>query len=99
MSKLSDIEIKHERRGCIVDERPGYFHCWSHEANVIEPGIAIGSHPGGQFSTTLGIVEFSDGVKKVAPEKIKFVDEENMMLDMMEANNKYTKAVKEATDG
>lgn len=99
MAKLSDIEIKHERRSCIVDERPGYFHCWSHEANVIEPGIAIGSYPGGQFSTTLGIVEFSDGVKKVQPEKIKFVDEENSMLNVIKSNDIYTKGVKEATDG
>ena len=98
MAKLSDIEIKHERRRCVVDERPGYFHCWSHEANVIDPGIAIGSHPGGQFSTTLGIVEFSDCVKKVAPEKIKFVDDENVMLDMIEDNDGYMKGVKEDTD-
>ena len=81
MAVLSNIMITQERRLCKVENRLGYFHCWSHEANVISPGLAIGSHPGGQFSTTLGIVEFSNGIEKIEPELIKFVDAENEMLN------------------
>lgn len=44
----------------------------------------IGGHPGGQISMIYGIVEFSDGVKRVEPTKIKFTDEENIFLDEME---------------
>jgi hypothetical protein len=66
--------------------------------DVVAPGIGIGSHPGGQISKTYGIVEFSDGILYVAPEKIKFIDEEHMMLAMFDANEKYVDSIKEATD-
>lgn len=88
MAGLHDITIRHETRLCKVDDRLGYFHCWSHEAYPIAPGITIGSHPGGQSSTTVGIVEFSDKVEYVQPDKIHFVDEQNAMLNEMNNNMK-----------
>lgn len=91
-------KIEHKRRLCKVGDKHGYFHCWTHEADVIAPGIGIGSHPGGQFSTTLGIVELSDGVRKFVPEKIEFIDEEHMRLAMMDANDTYVNSLKEGTD-
>ena len=54
----------------------GYFHCWTHEAWVVEPSLMIGGTSGGQVSTTLGIVEYDDGyVAKIDPTKIIFEKE------------------------
>ena len=88
MSKFGDIEIKYETRECIVNGKPGYFHCWEHWANVVDVSPLRGGHPGGQIGQVYGIVEFSDGVKRVEPVKIKFTDEENARLDVIE---KYLK--------
>lgn len=40
----------------------------------------VGGHPGGTIAQVFGIVEFSDGVKRVEPHKIEFVDEEHANL-------------------
>ena len=74
------ITLEHERRLCEVDDRVGYFHCWEQYADVLMPGLTAGSSPGGQYSRIFGIVEFEDGVERVEPSHIKFVDEENSML-------------------
>lgn len=75
-------------RSCTVNGRPGYFHCWEHRADVVDASPMIGGHPGGQISYILGIVEFSDGVKRVDPTQIVFTDEENAFLGGLE---KYMK--------
>lgn len=74
------------KRLCTVDDRLGYFHCWENYADVISPSLMVGGSPGGQISRVYGIVEFSDGVQKVAPQKIKFVDEENLFLQQSADN-------------
>lgn len=88
MANFGDINIRYETRGCEVNGRPGYFHCWEHWANVVDASPLRGGHPGGQISQVYGIVEFSDGVKRVDPVKIKFTDEENSLLDMIEKKTK-----------
>ena len=47
------------------------------------PGLTVGSHQGGQYYRVFGIVEFNDGIERVDPEKIKFVDEYNASLVAM----------------
>lgn len=79
---FANIEIMWTTRECIVDEDLGYFHCWEHYADVIAPGLTIGSQQGGQFSRVYGIVEFTDGVRRVDPWKIKFTDEEHKVLSL-----------------
>lgn len=71
MAWSTDIEIKQERRLCSVEGEVGYFHCWEQYYDPIMPS------PIGQM---YGIVEFSDGIKRVEPTSIIFVDEENSYL-------------------
>ena len=78
-----NIEIKYKTRSCTVDGESGYFHCWEQYADVIAPGLTIGSQQGGQFSRVYGIVEFADRVERVEPFRIKFTDEENAFLSIM----------------
>lgn len=77
-----------ELRSCTVNGRPGYFHCWEHYARVVDASPMIGGHPGGQISYILGIVEFSDCVKRVDPFQIKFTDEKNSYLGAIEKHMK-----------
>lgn len=78
------FEIEYATRLCKVNSgkvaKFGYFHCWEHYADVISPGLTVGSHPGGQYGRVYGIVEFEDGVERVNPSNIKFVDEQNAYL-------------------
>lgn len=48
----------------------------------------MGGAPAGIFSKMFGIVEFSDGVRRVDPSEIVFCDEENRMLSEMEKMRK-----------
>ena len=80
---VSNIEITYKTRKCQVNDRVGYFHLWEQHADVITPGLTIGSHPGGQYARVFGIVEFPDGVKRVDPSKIKFIDEESEVLKVL----------------
>ena len=91
MAKFGDITIRYETRGCVVNGRPGYFHCWEHWANVVGESALRGGHPGGQVGQVYGIVEFSDGVKRVDPTQINFTDEENAMLGGLEKHMKGEK--------
>ena len=72
-----NCEIKWETRLCEVNGELGYFHCWEHWSNVIDTSPLRGGHPGGQIGQVHGIIEFTDGVRRVDPSKIKFCDEEN----------------------
>lgn len=80
MAGFPDIRIENELRICKVDKKIGYFHCWEQYADVISPGLTVGSHPGGQFSKLFGIVEFEDRIERVDPSKIRFVDEKHNFL-------------------
>lgn len=87
MATMNDIAIRTELRLCKVNGQLGYFHCWEQYADVILPGISIGSHPGGQYSRVFGIVEFSDSVKRIDPSSIEFVDEKHNFLQDMNIHN------------
>lgn len=39
MDALHDITIRPELRECTVNGKPGYFHCWEHYSNPIEPEV------------------------------------------------------------
>lgn len=82
------ITIRPERRLCEVDGKLGYFHCWEQYATTVPQ---IGPLPGGQESHLYGIVEFSKLIKRVNPEDIRFVDEENSDLATLEEANTATK--------
>ncbi len=58
----------------------GLFHRWACEQQPVAPGLARGSHPGGQLSQTLGIVEKEDGaICLVHPERIQFTSTRELM--------------------
>lgn len=78
------MTLEWELRMCEVDGRPGYFHTWEHYSRPVAASILPGGPPSGIVSWVCGIVEFSDGVEKVPPEKIKFCDEQNSYLCGME---------------
>ena len=59
--------IEWERRLCKAGSRTGYFHCWEHRVC-------------GDQGQVYGIVEFTDGVQRVEPEDIVFLDEANAGL-------------------
>lgn len=70
-------------RLCEVKGEYGYFHTWEHWANVVDASPLRGGHPGGQVGQVYGIVEFKDGVRRVDPPMIKFCDEINAGLTVM----------------
>lgn len=85
MAKLfNDVEIRWETRLCEVDGRPGYFHTWEQFSKPVEASPLIGGPPVGVIAQVFGVVEFSDGVQRVEPYKIKFRDEENACLNNYE---------------
>ena len=68
------MSLKH-LRPCVVGNKLALFHTWEQFANVVPPGMAIGSAPGGQVATMFGIVEYEDGsIDEVQPKTIRFVD-------------------------
>lgn len=71
-------------RLCQVGEKIGYFHTWEHYSKPLEASPLMGGAPAGVFSKIFGIVEFSDGVRRIDPTDIRFCDEENDMLLKME---------------
>ena len=87
MASLTDITIRKELRLCKVGKEFGYFHYWEQYADVIAPGLTAGSHPGGQYARVFGLVEFDDGLERVSPEKIKFIDEINAGLQALNKAN------------
>lgn len=84
MASISNnITISHETRLCTVDGELGYFHTWEHFSQPVEASPLMGGAPAGVISHVYGIVEFSDGVKRVDPYRIKFCDEQNAILNEM----------------
>ena len=78
------MQIEWKTRPCTVNDKLGYFHAWEHYSKPLEASPLIGGAPAGVFSKIFGIVEFSDGVRRVDPTDICFCDEENQMLSEME---------------
>lgn len=79
MTGLS-VQIELKSRLCQVGEKFGYFHAWEHYSKPLEASPLMGGAPAGVFSKMFGIVEFSDGVRRVDPSEIVFCDEENEIL-------------------
>lgn len=75
-----EVPIKIHTRDCMVNGCPGYFHTWEQYSEVVPPSPLVGGHPGGTIAQVFGIVEFSDGVRRVKPYDIEFVDEEHANL-------------------
>lgn len=82
MSGLT-MEIKQERRLCTVNGEYGYFHTWEQYSKPLEANLLMVGAPAGVFSKIYGIVEFEDRIRRVDPTKIKFCDEENEMLSVL----------------
>lgn len=76
-----EMGISWETRRCTVNGELGYFHIWEQYSQPMEASILVGGAPAGVFCRVYGLVEFSDGVRRVDPESIKFVDEENQLLE------------------
>lgn len=75
-----EVPIKIHTRDCLVDGQPGYFHTWEQYSQVVPPSPLVGGHPGGTIAQVFGIVEFPDGVRRVEPYDVEFVDEEHANL-------------------
>lgn len=78
-----DGEISFERRLCKVDDEYGHFHMWEQYSKPLEASPFIGGAPAGVFSKVYGIVEFADGMRRVDPTDIRFVDDENKYLKIL----------------
>lgn len=96
-----NIQIEWKTRLCKVGERLGYFHGWERYINErSEPARSQWLFMGGNWNggvcsfrnRMVGIVEFSDGVRRVDPSEIVFCDEENQMLSEMEKMRKEREA-------
>lgn len=96
---FSDITVKQERRLCEVNGKFGYFHCWEHYSRPVKPSPMIGGAPGGVISFVRAIVEFPEGIGYVDPKDLKFRDEENSSLKMIQAIENKRKEKKKCSNG
>lgn len=62
-----NMSISYETRLCEVDGKYGYFHTWEHYSKPLPASLLVGGEPAGVFGKVFGIVEFSDGVRRVDP--------------------------------
>ena len=64
-------------------EKRALFHKWTTEAEPIAASLLRGGQQGGQFCTTLAIVELEDGkVTKATPDSIRFIDTASRMAEI-----------------
>ena len=80
MAKSIDFKIKWDTRICEVGDRIGFFHTWEQWSKPVSESPIAGGPPAGVISMIFGIVEFPEGVERVDPSQIKFVDEEHDVL-------------------
>lgn len=73
-------KITRPLRFCRVGNRAGIFHMWEQYSKLCEASPLVGGPPAGCVSMVFGIVEFSTGVERVKPCRIKFEDEINEYL-------------------
>ena len=93
-----ETRIEENLRFCSVNGEHGYFHTWEHYSKPLPASPLVGGaqayreckdlggEPAGVFSQTFGIVEFHNGVRRVDPTLIKFLDE---IPKELEAIKKY----------
>lgn len=73
---MAAFRMEFPTRPCLVKGKKHIFHQWENRAWVAEPGIMVGSAPGGQCSMTLAIVEDEYGqVHEVYPRDVRFIDD------------------------
>jgi len=66
---------KSEYRTCVVKGRNVLFHTWEEKSSIVEPSKMMGGHDGGVIRTTVGIIEYEDGiVTECYPYEIRFTD-------------------------
>ena len=94
-SPTAEFTFRPKLRLCQVGDELGYFHTWEQVSSVLDPSPLRGGHPGGTVAQMYAIVEFADGVKRVQPYEIKFVDEQNDILKTLKSGFKTVKATKE----
>lgn len=84
---MAAFRMEFPTRPCLVKGRKHLFHRWENRAWVAEPGIMVGSAPGGQCSMTLAIVEDEYGqVHEVYPREVRFIDERIKEYDFGDAS-------------
>lgn len=83
------VKFKLETRGCVVNGELGLFHIWEFYSRPLDASPFVGGAPAGVFSKVYGIVEFSDGVRRVEPTHIQFCDEENEYLAVLNNKTKH----------
>ena len=88
MASFADFKVEWETRLCEVNGRLGYFHTWEQWSKPVGESPIIGGPPAGVISNVFGIVEFPEGVERIIPTWIKFVDEINAGLTIMNVRNK-----------
>lgn len=71
-------------RLCEVEGRYGYFHTFEQYSEIVLPSLLKGGHSGGVVANVFAIVEFPEGVKRVEPTSIKFID--GVHDEILEAN-------------
>ena len=71
MAKFEDLQIKWGTRICEVGDRIGFFHTWEQWSKPVGESA---------ISMLFGIVEFPEGIERVDPTQIKFVDDEHDVL-------------------
>ena len=81
MTMKKEFIITKEKRLCKVEGNIGYFHEWEHYSNPLPASPMIGGAPAGIFNRIYGIVEFANEVRRVEANSIRFIDEENHILN------------------
>ena len=72
---IAPLMQMYDLRPCKIEGKRALFHRWETWANVVNDGLLVGSHPGGQISYVVGIVEYENGdVTRVSPNVIQFCD-------------------------
>lgn len=80
MAKYNDIKIYRHTRLCSVNGEYGNFHVWEQWSEPVGESPLVGGPPAGVVARVYGIVEFSDGIRRVDPASIKFMDQEHANL-------------------
>ena len=87
MSDILVIKVNTFCRSRELNDIRRYILSQVENSNVVVLPAYCGA-PAGVFSKMFGIVEFSDGVRRVDPSEIVFCDEENEILSEMEKMRK-----------
>lgn len=83
MGKFSDIKIRWRTRLCSVNGEYGNFHVWEQYSEPVGESPLVGGPPAGVVAGVYGIVEFPDGIRRVDPAAIRFVDMDHKNLYSM----------------